>query len=276
MKISCEVRSFSHRCSKDCFEFFTKNSTNIQFPEVNERGFVIEIDGASLKEIGSEDLYFHAHMLASSFLVALNIATVGFFCWGVRPSFSPIYQVREQTADEAKFVALSSERKLDFETTRDLNQSDIERTILIFGSLTHDKDSNSRKEYLKGLLHLGAAHLDVDFNREAFGNFYRCMESFVTQKILRASKLTNELKDIQRALESVGADKDLQEEFKEVYVMRSSQVAHAQNQQVKVSFDDAIKAKAFADIVMHRTYIRFAEASRDAKHPMRPDTPADG
>jgi hypothetical protein len=246
----------------EAFRFFHENRTGFVFSKLSDDSFSMAMESQYIEDIGSEDALYHAHMMASSFLVALNIATVGYFCWRSPPAFHPIYHIQNNSNDEERHIALYQERKITFDSIRDLTDLNLENAIIIFGSLVRDEDSHSRIDYLKGLLHISASHLDIDFNREAFGNFYRCMEAFVTRKVLRVKTLSNEVKDIQRALKQIGAGEDLTSTFKEIYAIRSNQVAHAQKKQAKVEFHNVLGAKAFADMVMHKTYRRQAEEWR--------------
>lgn len=263
-----EIVSYSHLIDEASFRFFQENDAGLRFSALSEHEFSMEIDGSKLEQDGSGDPIYHGHILSSSFLVALNIAAVGYFSWRRQPSFDPIYVLDEPSSQSARQVALSYAPSRMLEPNRTLTELEVERAVIIFGSLAKDTDAHSRMDYLKGLLHLGASHFDIEFNREAFHNFYRCMESFVTRKILGVRKLSNERKEIQSALEQLVNDASLVATFKEIYALRSSQVAHAQIQQKNISFDEALSAKAFADIVMYKTYMKQAEewrAGREAQ-----------
>lgn len=266
MELLLDVRSHSHRLTEECFSFFARNKTNLRLTRTSDQTFSIGVDANSFKDLGSTDVLFHAHWWASAMLVGINIATAGYFCWSYSPSLHPVYRVRAPDSPEAeRQIALQQALALPYPEVRDLTEDDVQNALIISSSLAQDQDSIPRSEYLKGLLHVGASHLDITFHREAFGNFYRCIELFVTQRVLGAKRLANEVKDIQRALGILGVSDDLQGVFTEIYAIRSSQFAHAQAKQVAVSFDDVLKAKAFADIVMYKTYRKVAEKWRSAR-----------
>ena len=227
------------------------------------------VDGRRFEDLGSQDVLFHSHISASCYIIALNIVSLGYFTWRNPPSLHPVYVVRNPTTPEIgeKVALLQQQSGERFQSRKELSYEDVERSILIYGALLKDEDQNSRTEYMKGLLHMSASHLDITFYRDAFANFYRCVEFFVTRRILHVKRLSNEFKQIQKALKLIGADEQLAGYFQEVYALRSAQVAHSQNQQVKLAFDDVLKAKAFADIIMYKTYRKQAEewrASRQA------------
>jgi hypothetical protein len=95
---------------------------------------------------------------------------------------------------------------------------------------------------------------DINFCREAFMCFWRALENFIGVRILKVSKLKNELRDLQRGLTMVGASTELVSELRDVYAIRSSQVAHAQVAPRLVTFDEVMKTKVFLDFVMHKTF----------------------
>lgn len=268
MKIAFDIRSQSHRISNGCFDFFTQNATGFEITRLSDATFRLSVDTSTFEDFGSDSPLFHAHWSASCFLISLNIATVGYFCWNESASLHPIYRVQESSAGEFGYDLTWQQQPQEMCTERrELTDLDVQNVVIIFGSLSRDQDSNSRIEYLKGLLHMGVSHVDVSFYREAFGNFYRCVEAFITQRILQVKQLSNEVKDIQRGLRQLGVvDEVLLTAFKEVYAIRSNQFAHAQKPQRPFEFDDVLKAKAFADLVMQKYYKKQAERWRAARH----------
>ena len=264
MRIRCHAVSLSHKLQADCFHLFNTGQTKIRLDRQSDTEFVITIDTSFFADEGSQHLEYHAHLSASCMLVALNIATLGYFTWKDHPSLHPVYEVESESDSTPTYISLTASRSIEFPIARELTELDVERAVIVYRPIVLDTALAARTEYIKGLLHLGASQVDVTFYREAFGNFYRCMENCVTQKILNVSRLSNEVADIKRALEKVGADETLQGAFRQVYAMRSSQVAHAQRPQEEITFDNALSAKAFADLVMYKTYRKIAEEMRHA------------
>lgn len=264
MEITFEIISHSHRLADNCFRFFEKNSTGLSFVPSTETAFSMTIDGNHLKKHGARDDLPTAHFVASSFLIALNIGTMGYFSWRMQPSLDPMYHVREKNnVESVRVISLIKEKTIDFGVIEEFSRKEVMNTTIVLGALLRDRDSHPRADYLKGLIHISVSHFDLDFYREAFGNFYRALETTVTRRILKKKKLGNEVKDIQQALEEVGADEHLQAAFKnEIYPIRSSQVAHAQKQQKAIDINDVIKTKLLTDLVMYKTYIKEAEVWR--------------
>ena len=89
--------------------------------------------------------------------------------------------------------------------------------------------------------------------------FYRVLEHFVTRRVIGKPRLQNELKDIQSCIRQLGLGQDIAEELKELYLVRSSQTAHAQNIQRKITADEVMKVKVFVDALLFK--ILFKEAN---------------
>jgi len=109
---------------------------------------------------------------------------------------------------------------------------------------------------------------ELNFRREAFLCFYRALEHFVAARILGVKKLKNELRDLQGGLAKVGASQNFQDELREIYAIRSSQVAHSQVGQREITLDEVLKTKVFLDFIMHKTFKeqadRIMQERRDA------------
>ena len=268
MYITCHIESFSHQLRAEAFEFFASEAAGLRISSVTDRSFALTVSGVNLSSMGSKHVLHHAHLVVSNFLIALNIASLGYFTWAQRPLTHPVYQVqRDASEKEAEFVAITSLRSREYTDLRVLSDLEVENAIIIFGMLTREISQKVREEYVKGLIHFGLDFADVSFFREAFWNFFRSFEYFVTKHVLGQKRLNNEMKDMQRALSMLGAGPELNDALKEVYSLRSSQVAHAQAEQADITQDDVIKAKTFADLVMYKTYRNKAEELRSSYGP---------
>ena len=95
-------------------------------------------------------------------------------------------------------------------------------------------------------------------NRKSL-NFYRLFEYFVTRKILKISKLKNELKQFKKVISDFGMSSEIIDEFTNTYKLRSEQIMHAQRDQVEVDPDDVIKIKAYLDFALHKHYRKIAD-----------------
>ena len=267
MKLSFDVVTRSHSLEPGCFAFLDRNEVGLKAAITSATTFTLTLDSRRFEQFGSSDPLFHTHVSASCFLVALCIASVGFFTWKNGPSFHPLYTVSQaESSDSPQEVILTQESEgPTYDEVRPLTEAVMQRCLLVYGAMMREQQQVWRMEYLKGILHCTATHMDINFYRDAFLNFYRCAEFFATQRVLGLTRLKNEAKQIREALASVGADHELSDMFTKVYAMRSAQVAHAQNEPQSLTFDDVLKAKTFADLLMAKTYAKDAHAWREAR-----------
>src|SRR4030042_1528926 len=85
--------------------------------------------------------------------------------------------------------------------------------LIICGSLLREAEEDFRREYLKGIIHLNAGFGDLVFHREAFANFYRAFEYFVTARVLKKTKLANEGKELNEGMALMGLTDQFCEAF---------------------------------------------------------------
>lgn len=135
----------------------------------------------------------------------------------------------------------------------------MKNAVIILGSLLREKDQGFRREYLKGITHMNAGFADLLYYRESFANFYRSFEYFITNRILKQKKLKNQLKDLQNGIKAIGLKEDFQDEFRNLYRIRSEQVMHAQKEQKEIDTDDVFKIKTFTDFAYHKYYRKIAD-----------------
>jgi len=201
----------------------------------------------------NQDYFGYAFMVSSSFLMALNIAALGHFTWTVGNSMFWYCEHIGPSGKMDKVFMKSKDVSFSVEK-RKLTEGEIRNSIIILGSLLYETDQTFRQEYLKGITHLSAGFGDLVFYREAFANFYRSFEYFITKRVMKKSKLTNEVKDIQEGIHLLGLSDEFCEEFINLYKIRSEQVMHAQREPKEMDTDDVLKIKVFTDYVLHKYY----------------------
>lgn len=208
------------------------------------------------------ELMHHAHNVICALLVALNVGAIGSFYWYDDPWAHPVLGMAEDLEGRnSRHAALVVRSDTTHDELRPLEEHDLYATALIFGIVAREKSKVLTGEYCRGLLLLRMNFYDLNFRREAFLCFYRALEHFVAVRILGVKRLTKELIQLKQGLKKIGAPQDLLDEVREIYSIRSSQVAHAQGPQRDVTLDEVLKTKVFLDFVMHRT---FKEQADDA------------
>lgn len=255
MWVSCRIGTVSHSLTESAFRVLQLPESNIRVSDVKSDSFRIAFGGFAETDVPERSKVHHAHNGTRAFLVALNVATIGMFYWASDPWLHPIYGVGEKP-DTApiRHGALIVNPSHKFPQIKEITDLDVQNALIIFGMLAKEQSTIFESEYAKGLLLLRMNFYEINFNREAFMCFWRAFEHFAATRILSVSKLKNELRDLQRALKAIGTSEDLVKELQEVYVVRSSQAAHAQATIRDVTFDEAMKAKVFLDLVMHKTF----------------------
>jgi|GEM_PF-5647943 len=266
MWISCRVRSDSHTLNDASFRLLQLPDSNIRIQEVRERDFVISVCALDGPQIETVKVH-HAHHTINAVLIALNAGTIGSFYWLNDPWVHPVLTIADDLeGNNSRGSALIVESDTTYEELKPLEEQDIYNAILIFGIVAREDSNVLTGEYCRGLLLLRMNFYELNFRREAFLCFYRALEHFVAARILGIKKFRNELRDLQRGLAEVGASQELQNELREVYAIRSSQVAHSQIGQRDITFEDVLKTKVFLDFIMHKTFKKEADRIMQERH----------
>jgi hypothetical protein len=253
--ISCRIRTSSHTLTPAAFRVLQLAESTIRVSDVQSETFRIAFGHFNEQDIPERTKVHHAHNGTLIFLVALNVATIGLFYWAVDPWTHPVYGLQDEPESApVRMGSLIATPDTTFEKRKDLTDFDVQNALIIFGMLAKEKDQFLEREYIRGILLLRMSFYDINFCREAFMCFWRALENFIGVRILKVSKLKNELRDLQRGLTMVGASTELVSELRDVYAIRSSQVAHAQVAPRLVTFDEVMKTKVFLDFVMHKTF----------------------
>ncbi len=259
MWISCRVLSDSHTLTDAPFRLLQLPESNIRVQHVRERDFVISVRAADEPQIEAAKVHY-AHHAINAALIALNAGAIGSFSWYNDPWVHPVLTVADDLeGTNSRGSALIVESDTTYEELKPLVEQDIYNAVLIFGIVAREDSNVLTGEYCRGLLLLRMNFYELNFRREAFLCFYRALEHFVAARILGVKKLQNELRDLQRGLAVMGASQEVQDELREVYTIRSSQVAHSQIGQREITLDEVLKTKVFLDFIMHKTFKKEAD-----------------
>lgn len=256
MWTSCVVETSSHELTAEPFSLLANDQLNMRIRVLSESELLI-----SVRHIGADNeahiqKVHTAHQVIRMLLISLNVASLGYFYWKNAPWLHPILITSEDLAETNQAnSALLAIPVHSFEKKSQITKLDAQNAILIFGILAKERTFDLDEEYTKGILLLRMQFCDVEFRREAFLCFYRALEYFIASRVLKVKKFTNELKDMQRGLASVGLKNIILDEFKEIYTIRSSQAAHSQITPRKITFEEVMKAKVFLDFVIHKTFV---------------------
>lgn len=265
MWVSCRLRTDSHTLTSSAFRLFQLEASNIRIHDVRKEDLLISV--RSLKTDAPEPVQIHdCHRVITAMLIALNVGALGTFTFSQDPWAHPVLTAADDLeGTNARSSALVVESDTGYAERRQIEEIDIENTALIFGVVARERTLVLTGEYCRGLLLARMNVLDLNFRREAFLCFYRALEHFVANRLLKVRKLSNELRDLQRGLRMLTSDQELIDELRTVYRIRSSQVAHSQDTQFDISQDDLMKTKVFLDFVMHKTFKEEANRAMEAR-----------
>ena len=265
MWVSSKIRSDSHTLVSDAFRLFQQADSNIQIREVREHDLVLSVRPPSAHGSESEQLH-DCHRVINAMLIALNVGSLGTFTLDEDPWAHPILTIGDDLEGKnSRKAALIVKPETAYPDRQQLTDRDVENSALVFGIVAREKTPVLSGEYLRGLLLMRLNVLELNFRRESFLCFYRALEHFAANRILKVRKLSNELRDLQRAMRTLTDNEELIKELRTVYRIRSSQVAHSQIDQVEISQDDLLKTKVFLDFVMHKRFKAEADAEMLAR-----------
>jgi hypothetical protein len=254
MWVSSKIRTDSHTLTSEAFRLFQNPESNIRIHTVREHDFVLSV--RPVDQNAPEPAQIHdCNRVINAMLIALNVGALGTFTLDEDPWAHPILTVADDLDGKNwRKAALVINPETEYPERQKINDLNVEHSALIFGIIARERTSVLVGEYLRGMLLLRLNILELNFRRESFLCFYRALEHFVANRILKVRKLSNELRDLQRAIRTLTSDEELIDELRTVYRIRSSQVAHSQNEQVEISHDDLLKTKVFLDFVIHKTF----------------------
>jgi hypothetical protein len=250
--VSTKIRSHSHLVNAEAFEIFKHPKCPLSALDVESETFFLVVDEFQTSrppKLFTSDSY---HIL-SRFLMALNIVTLGHFDWDCQHIASDAFAFVDHRQQQAMHFGPSAEIYPDVKST--LTAHDVQVAFTLCPILMEEPEVEIQREYLKGIYHLGLKFYDLTFRKEAFFNFYRALEFFVTQRVLKAKNLGNELKCFKEAFSQLAMPIAIIEMFaKELYPLRGNQVAHAQKQQTDIQPEEVVKMKMVTDAVMRKHY----------------------
>lgn len=262
MKTIIRVKSKSHKFNQNIFDNLNNLGFSFGVKVINEQLFELAWNIDKNSDLYNEHHDHHCSIMFNCFLAALNISSLGLFSWHDGAEINPILL---RSSEQQKVLTISQDHKQEYTEIRELTELEIHNALILFPALSKPNEKVILDEYLKGVMHLNINFYDINFHREAFGNFYRVIEFIATNRILGKRKLKNELFELESVFKDYGIDSTLLAAFKEVYIKRGSQVMHAQLQPESISFDDVLIAKAFSDILLTKYYINIAENWRKSE-----------
>ena len=248
-----EIKTYSHILKESAFALLMRQEPLTRVLDVREDRFKVEVVMTEEMKETNKDYFGYGFLVSSNFLMALNIAALGHFTWTAGNRLFWHCEHIGPSGKTEQILMHSQEVSFPVEK-RVLTEDEVRNSVIIMGSLLRDTEQNFRREYLKGILHLNIGFADLDFRREAFANFYRAFEFFMTTRVLKKKKLANEIRDLKEGIRLLGLSDELRDEFITLYKKRSEQVMHAQRAPKAIDAEDVLKIKVFTDYALHNYY----------------------
>ena len=251
--IRTKIISHYYNLTNDAFELFQTDDLLLRISDVDERSFLISCY-KSENDSSLEFFYGKCHDIISYFLVSINVATLGNFSWDFQFVSAAPYLLIDYDQNASNFLYNKPNQYIHKEKYLDINNELVWRTMQLFLSLGRERDDSLKREYIKGLYNFHHGFFDIEFNNEAFSNFYKAFEFFCTTKLLKTKKLSNEKKQLRSVLSGLGFRNEILEEFDSLYKIRCEQAMHAQRGLKSIDKETVAKLKVFLDSVMHKYY----------------------
>lgn len=262
-KSKCIIISHSHRLNKEAFSLLMNGNSPLIVSDVKEKSFLLTVTNEPSNCTDIKHFVSLSHFCISTFIIALNIASLGYFTWDWYGFSVPRYEVYNPIREKKGLIfPLQMKYRKEYfgGSIKEITEKEIRNACKYYGVLAkEEKISITREEYIKGILHLSLAFFDIDFRKEAFFNFYRCFENIITNKVLQVKKLDKELKNFEKAIDKVGLGKVLVKQFKSSYLIRSNQVMHAQKKQINITIDDVYAIKICLDALLFKVFTPILE-----------------
>lgn len=258
--VRLRIRSHTYVLSAEALALFKDQACIIEIDDITESTFLV---GHSSNKIGqgsdAKTFMRHSAPALSRFLMCLNVGTLGHFEWESKAPPHPHFLMFDHGEKKVSSIRYPSSYFIEGYEPTPLTAGMVLRAAQVFIGMCREDKLHVLTEYLKGVYHLGLNFYDLSFEKEAFANFYRSFEYFITNRHLKQRGLINEYKQISKFLIETGAPDTIMEMFKELYILRGEQVMHAQKEQRPITWEDAFKMKLLADHAIQSHYRPFWE-----------------
>lgn len=257
-KIETSIISYSHKLDSAVFKEWNEKIGNgldmpILFEKIGDQNIRFTFH---LPEKLNTDVYKKSFMMATIYLVSLNVATIGHLWWpsALWPYKFKIHEIPSGQKITTKFI--TKEKRAWMGNT--LSYEDLRKTAILF-PVVAKLDEKFFEFYSVAMTLLSSPTIEHAFYQEIFANFYKIIERFAATEIVKTQKLRdidlNKLKEIYKDLDS---SDDLLEELDGLYRLRGSTVMHSLGKDKPVTFEEAGKCKTLADFLLHKHLLKRA------------------
>jgi len=250
------VYSYSHKLKRPVLDEWnhkigSKLDSPINLNFISERKFLLNFflpEGVSLKYVN-----IRSYMLASVFLISLNVGNPGSHIWRKPAVFSHEIAIKEikSNIELVPSYTIFSDRK--YPENLFLDRESLIRAERVFAASTTLKE-RFFFNYIKGMNLLSIYSTNADFYEEIFLNFWKSIEILIAT--FRGGKVKANVKTLlnfyNQQLPNF-LEGEMKREFISLYRIRGNTISHSLSKRKKVGFEEAMKVKLFADVLIYKT-----------------------
>ncbi|WP_080672272.1 AbiV family abortive infection protein [Bradyrhizobium japonicum] len=184
-RLRVRITCASHSIRTKVLSNFNKKSSWIKLSAVSGKKDQIFIDFILGDNVPVQALWYFGWGVARSFVVALNIGTMGFWWWRMPEQIDRYYEtIRDLENHQDLRLQRQPSLKIDWGENRALADDDLARSALAFAALTKVKQTgyqNSLDFYIGGLTFLSLNDVHWQCEVESFGNFFRSLRAMMAE-----------------------------------------------------------------------------------------------
>lgn len=186
-KIRFRIKSASHSIRSNAFTEWNKHFPNLQLQPVGNKKPEVLVELTLLDNVPLQGLYHHAWGIARHFVVALNIATLGFFWWEFAQDRLTWYERIDDLGDIGMSLKLEANTgRIDWGGKRALGQEDMARVIPVFAALPippfdEPREYSAMDAYVSGLTYLGSCSVHLPLWADAIGHFVKSLQRLMEE-----------------------------------------------------------------------------------------------
>jgi AbiV family abortive infection protein len=176
----------SHSIRPKILSAFNKYSSWIKLSAVSGKKDQIFIDFILGDNVPVQALWYFGWGVARSFVVALNIGTMGFWWWRMPEQISRYYEsIRDLENSQELRLERQPSLRIDWGQNRVLTDDDLARTAMVFAALPRPKQSGEQSSldfYIGGLTFLSLNDVHWQCEMQSFGNFFQSLRAMMTEQ----------------------------------------------------------------------------------------------
>jgi AbiV family abortive infection protein len=185
-KLRIRIVCASHSLRPKAFTTFNSGSKWIKIFPVSGKKNEVMIEFILGDNVPAEALWFFGWGLARSFVVALNIGTMGFWWWRMPEQISRYYETLQDLETGKELVIERNPiLKIDWGKGRVLTERDLLQVVLCFNALPRPNQPERQAPlnfYIGGLTFLSLNDIHWQCEGQAFGNFMECLRAMMMER----------------------------------------------------------------------------------------------